>query len=112
MVGLTEELALTLALLEKLVPPVFRNATKAAHSLSQKAQRATSLSNDATHTTMNGALSDQSRAYTKATMNGALSDQSRAYIKAKAKNYLDEHLFYEEAKLLFYRKAAENGLLP
>lgn len=96
LVGLTEELPLTLVLLELLVPRVFKNATKAAHSLPQKSKHATSLSNKATNTTMNGAL----------------SDESRAYIKAKAPNYLDEHLFYEEVKLMFYRKAAENGLLP
>jgi len=91
LVGLTEELDLTVKLLEKLLPHFFAGAT----SLSSVPHRATSLTNSLTNTSLNGAI----------------SNRARAQIAHKAKNYMDERLFYEDLKHHFFHRACQLGLL-
>ena len=90
LVGLTEELTLTLQLLEKMLPSMFHGARSVPSR-----HRATSLTNALTNTSLSGAI----------------SSRSRAQIAQKAKNYKDEQLFYQEAKRLFFRQACKWGLL-
>mmetsp|Transcript_41928 Transcript_41928/g.82198 ORF Transcript_41928/g.82198 Transcript_41928/m.82198 type:complete len:336 (+) Transcript_41928:109-1116(+) len=91
LVGITEEMALTTQMLEKLVPWVFRGQAKAVMTK----QRSTHLFNPVTNTTLNGAI----------------SSRSRKQIKERAINYHEEMKFYDEVKKMFWRKAVELQLL-
>lgn len=92
LVGLTEELGLTIKMLEKLMPPFFRNASL----MSQRAkQRSTSLTNSLTNTTMNGAV----------------TDRVKKIIKERAVNYNEEMGFYDDVKTSFWKKACELDLV-
>jgi len=86
LVGLTEELEMTMKLLEKVLPRFFRGVT----NISTKGKkRATSLGNELTNTSLNGAI----------------PDKTRKLIEADAVNYKDEQLFYEDTKRLFWHQA-------
>ena len=93
LVGLTEELEMTLKVLEKILPRFFRGVT----DISTKGRpRATSLSNKLTNTSLNGAI----------------PDRTRKLIEAHAVNYKDEQLFYEDTKKLFWHQACTQRVLP
>lgn len=91
LVGLTEEMALTTQMLEKLVPWVFRGQAEAVMTN----KRSTHLLNQVTNTTLNGAI----------------SSRSRKQIKERAINYHEEMKFYDEVKKIFWRKAVELQLV-
>lgn len=93
LVGLTGELDVTLRILEKMLPRFFKGATG---SLSKANERATSLENKLTGTILNGAI----------------PDKTRKLIEQHAVNYGDEHLFYEDAKKLFWYQACRHNVLP
>jgi dermatan/chondrotin sulfate uronyl 2-O-sulfotransferase UST len=90
-VGLLEELRLTVKMLEKLLPLFFRNASHA----SQAKKRSTSLTNSLTNPTMTGAV----------------PDRGTNIIKEHAVNYEDEMGFYDDVTKLFWKKACELNLL-
>lgn len=92
LVGLTEELEMTMEVLEKMLPRFFRGATNISITGSP---RATSLSNKLTNTSLNGAI----------------PDRRRKLIEAHAVNYKDEQLFYEDTKKLFWHKACKERVL-
>mmetsp|Transcript_24100 Transcript_24100/g.80123 ORF Transcript_24100/g.80123 Transcript_24100/m.80123 type:complete len:383 (+) Transcript_24100:103-1251(+) len=91
-VGLTEELALTVKLLEKVLPQMFDGAASLS---SRGGHRSTNLVNGLTHTSLNGAI----------------STRSRAQIAERSANYVEEKLFYEDAKRHFFAQACRLGLL-
>jgi hypothetical protein len=91
-VGLTEELALTTKLLEKMLPRMFHGATSL---LSGLGHRATNLVNNLTHTSLNGAI----------------STRSKAQLAERSTNYMEEKLFYDAIKRRFFGQSCEFGLL-
>jgi len=91
LIGITEEMALTTQMLEKLVPWVFRGQAEAVMTN----KRSTHLFNSVTNTTLNGAI----------------SSRSRKQIKERAINYYEEMKFYDEVKKMFWRKAVELKLV-
>ena len=93
LVGLTEELEMTLKVLEKMLPRFFRGVTDIS---TKGSPRATSLGNKLTNTSLNGAI----------------PDRTRKLIKEHAVNYKDEQLFYEDTKRLFWHQACEQRVLP
>lgn len=91
LVGLTEELEMTMKVMEKMLPHFFRGVTR----IKKAPSKVTALTNRLTNTTMNGAI----------------PDATRKLIQAHAVNYMDEHLFYEDMKKLFLHRACEQGVL-
>jgi len=91
LIGITEELKLTMMLLEKLSPWVFRDQAQAL----TVSKRSTHLFNPITNTTLNGAI----------------STRTRKQIKERAINYRDEMEFYDAVKRMFWKKAVEVGAL-
>jgi len=83
-IGITEEMELTLKVLEKLSPWAFGGQSKVL----TVSKRSTNILNPVTNTTLNGAI----------------STRSRNQIKERAKNYMDEIQFYNEVKRMFWRK--------
>jgi len=94
LVGLTEELEMTMKVLEKILPRFFRGVTD--RNPTKGTPRATSLSNKLTNTSLNGAI----------------PDRTRKLIEAHAVNYKDEQLFYEDTKKLFWHQACTQRVLP
>lgn len=92
LVGLTEELEMTLKVMEKMLPRFFRGATNMS---TKGSPRATALTNQLTHTSLTGAI----------------PDETRKLIQAHAVNYMDEHLFYEDTKRLFWHRACEHSVI-
>jgi hypothetical protein len=100
-VGLTEELPLTIQLLERRLPRWFANASAVFASLSaSRSERGTS-----------SLVSSASNPLTGTSMTGAVSSAVRELLASRAPNYADEMRFYAEAKRLFWRRVAEAGLL-
>ena len=93
LIGLTEELEMTIKVLEKMLPRFFRGVTNLSTNGSP---RATHLSNELTNTSLNGAI----------------PDRTRKLIEAHSVNYKEEHLFYEDTKRLFWHQACKQRLLP
>ena len=94
MVGITEEMSLTVELLEKLAPWVFGGQAEevaARKEASKVSTRSTNLFNPVTNTSLNGAI----------------STRTRQQIKERAVNYKDEIEFYNQVKKLFWRKAVQ-----
>lgn len=91
LIGVKEEMTLTLTMLEKLSPWSFGGQ---AEVLTAK-RRATNLFNPVT----------------KTQLNGAISTRTRNQIKERVINYMDEIQFYNVVKRMFWRKAAELGAL-
>jgi len=92
-VGLTEEPELTVRLLEARLPRWFRNASAIANRMSHS--KTTKNANTLTNTTMTGCI----------------SKTAVALLAQHAIGYSDEVAFYATAKRLFWRRAAEAGLL-
>ena len=92
LVGLLEDMDLTLQALAKLVPWVFAGQEKVAHAVPH---RSTSLFNPITQTTLNGAL----------------STRSRKQIAERASNYEEEYRFYKQVRQLFYRRLCKSNVL-
>jgi len=90
LVGITEEMSLTVELLEKLTPWVFGGQ---AEQTSKVSKRNTNLFNPVTNTSLNGAI----------------STRTRQQIKERAVNYKDEIEFYNRVKKIFWRKAVQLG---
>ena len=90
LVGITEEMSLTVELLEKLAPWVFGGQ---ADQTSKVSKRNTNLFNAVTNTSLNGAI----------------STRTRQQIKERAVNYKDEIKFYNRVKKLFWKKAVQLG---
>jgi len=88
LVGITEEMSLTVELLEKLAPWVFSGQ---AEQSSKVSKRNTNLFNAVTNTSLNGAI----------------STRTRQQIKERAVNYKDEIKFYNRVKKLFWKKAVQ-----
>ena len=93
MVGLTEEMELTIAAFEVLLPHFFRGASAAHKALNRS--RVTSVVNPLTNTWMNGYV----------------SSTARGHIARRAANYHDELKFYSEVKRLFWRRVVELRLM-
>ena len=91
-VGLTEELGLALAALEKMLPDFFGGASAA--STQSRQERVTLLNNPITNTTQAGAVSSVVR-----------------QMLSKCPRYANELVFYQEAKRLFWRRVGLLGLL-
>ena len=92
-VGLTEEPELTVRLLEARLPRWFRNASTIANRMSHS--KTTKNVNSLTNTTMTGCI----------------SKTAVALLAQHAIGYSHEVAFYATAKCLFWRRAAEAGLL-
>lgn len=92
-VGLTDEPELTVRLLEARLPRWFGNASARAKRMKRAYQ--TSTFNPLTNTTMNGCV----------------SKKAAALLARHAIGHSDEVAFYVAAKRLFWRRAAEAGLL-
>lgn len=86
-IGITEEMALSLTVFEKLSPWVFGDQAEA----STVSKRSTKLFNPITNTTLNGAI----------------STRTRKQLKERAINYHDEIQFYNAMKRRFWKKAVE-----
>jgi hypothetical protein len=95
LVGLSEEMALTLRALEKLLPRFFANATTFARSIGRSGRHETSLENNV------AGLS----------MKGAVSSLARRILASSWPAYAEEEAFYEEAKHAFWAEVARLGLL-
>jgi len=89
LVGLTEELEMTMKVLENILPRFFRGMT---YMSTNGSKRATSLTNNLTHTSMQGAI----------------PDITRKLLEAHAVNYKDEQLFYQDTKEIFWHRACEH----
>lgn len=88
LVGITEEMDLTMEMLKKLIPWVFdADAPKVS-------KRGTNLFNPVTNTSKNGAI----------------STRARKQLKERANNYEEETEFYNQVKRMFWKKAAELAL--
>ena len=92
LVGVTEDMDLTLQALEELVPWVFAGQGEVAHAAPH---RSTSLFNSITQTTLNGAI----------------STRSRKQIAERASNYEEENRFYKQVRQLFYERLCESSVL-
>jgi hypothetical protein len=95
LVGLTEELEVTIKMLERMLPRFFRGAEDMSTQPKSVKKRPTFLANNLTHTSLNGAI----------------PDRTRKLIEAHAVNFKDEHLFYEDTKKLFWQRACKQGVL-
>ena len=94
LVGITEEMSLTVELLEKLTPWVYSGSAKevaAMKEASKVSKRSTNIFNSVTNTSLNGAT----------------SSRTRQQIKERAVNYKDEFEFYNRVKKLFWRKVTQ-----
>ena len=88
LIGITEEMTLTLTMLEKLSPWSFGGQ---AEVLTTTATRSTNVFNPVT----------------KTSLNGAISTRTRKQIRERAINYRDEIQFYNAVKRIFWRKVVE-----
>ena len=94
LVGITEEMSLTVELLEKVTPWVFGGQAEqlaARKNASEVSERSTNIFNPVTNTSLHGAT----------------SIRTRQQIKERAVNYKDEIEFYNRVKKLFWRKAVQ-----
>jgi hypothetical protein len=96
-VGLTEELALSLAALEVLLPSYFAGALAAAKAVPRHMQRHTSIRNPLTNTT--GSSS-------------SVSAVTIGLLKTHWPGFTDEYKFYNGVRKLFWCKIATLGLAP
>ena len=93
-VGLTEEPELTVRLLEARLPRWFRNASAIAKRMR-----------------IHGKTTKEINQMTNTTMTGCISKTAVALLAQHAIGYSHEVAFYATAKRLFWRRAAEAGLL-
>ena len=91
LIGITEEMALTMKMLEMLSPWSFGGQAEVV----TVSKRSTNLFNPVT----------------KTILNGAISTRTRKQIKERAYKYNDEIQFYNAVKRMFWRKAAEVGAI-
>ena len=91
LVGLNEELELTLSVLEKALPRFFGGVQAASP---KTAAHVTSRTNKLTNTSMNGCI----------------SSRARSQIAERASNYPAEVQFYNEVKRLFWHRVVAYGL--
>ena len=94
LVGITEEMSLTVELLEKVTPWVFGGQAEevaARKNASKESKRSTNIFNPVTNTSLNGAT----------------STRTQQQIKERAVNYEDEIEFYNRVEKLFWRKVVQ-----
>ncbi|GFH62045.1 hypothetical protein CTEN210_18521 [Chaetoceros tenuissimus] len=92
LIGITEEMAIAMKMLEILSPWAFSGQGDVKGSVSK---RGTQVFNPVTNTSLNGAI----------------STRTRTQIKERAHTYNDEIQFYNAMKRMFWKKAVELGAI-